>query len=202
MKKIFTIMFSLALFAVSAGAQVIDESFVFTDENGEVIENGTTVIRNVVEVSSEGNEIINAGIFVKNMVGSTDYLKMHYSIERIDNGLYQICFPTNCNSQSAVGNYTTDYGQPMGVSQDIMSEWLPDADGECIVNLNIEVFTRQAGFPPNYTHKAWGPSITLRFIKGGEPTPEPLKGDVNGDGEVNISDVNAVIAIILNPDND
>ncbi len=32
------------------------------------------------------------------------------------------------------------------------------------------------------------------LIKGG---PEPIKGDVNGDGEVNIADVNCVIDVIL-----
>jgi hypothetical protein len=29
------------------------------------------------------------------------------------------------------------------------------------------------------------------------PMPQPLPGDVNGDGEVNISDVNALIDVIL-----
>ena len=46
-----------------------------------------------------------------------------------------------------------------------------------------------------YLHKAWGPSLTLQFVNN--DTPQPIVGDVNGDGEVNISDVNAVIKIIL-----
>ena len=39
----------------------------------------------------------------------------------------------------------------------------------------------------------------LTFYYNGEPGgPEPyIKGDVNGDGEVNIADVNAIIDIIL-----
>ena len=35
------------------------------------------------------------------------------------------------------------------------------------------------------------------LIKGGPEPPEPIKGDVNGDGEVNIADVNCVIDVIL-----
>ncbi len=198
MKKFFTFMvFNVFLLAWPAGAQVIDESFVFTDENGEVIENGATVVRNEV-VIKEGAEQINAGIWVKNVTGSADYLKMHYSIERIDNGIYQICFPMNCNAKDQVGDYVTDYGQVMSASQDIMSEWMPVADGECIVKLTLELFTRQGMFPPIYIHKAFGPSITVHFIKGGEPGP--IKGDVDGDGEVNIRDVNAVIEAILTLD--
>jgi hypothetical protein len=40
----------------------------------------------------------------------------------------------------------------------------------------------------------------LQFVKGG--APEPIKGDVNGDGEVNISDVNAMIDFILSSSDD
>ena len=43
-----------------------------------------------------------------------------------------------------------------------------------------------------------GNYIDYKFMQGTKPEPQPfLKGDVNGDGEVNIADVNALIAIIL-----
>ena len=196
MKRVFTLLlFALALTAWPVLAQEIDESFLFLDENGETIPNGTTLIRNVVESDGE-NDVIYSGVYVKNMTGSVDYLKMHYTILRIDNGIYQICFPTTCNMKDEIGVYETDQGQLMGEIQDIMSEWLPEADGECIVTLTIELFTREGFFPPTYVHKAFGPTITLRFIKGGQPDPG-IPGDVNGDGEISISDVNAVIDLIL-----
>jgi hypothetical protein len=47
--------------------------------------------------------------------------------------------------------------------------------------------------------------LTLRFVKGDIPGPGPeptIKGDVYGDGEVTIADVNVVIERILHPDND
>lgn len=197
MKKIFTLLFcGLASLMLSLQAQEIDESFVFIDADGNIFPNGATVVRN--EVETEGDvEIINSGLFVKNMVGSTDYLTVHYEIERIDNGSYQICFPMSCNYQFAVGVYETSIGQLMGEVQDIMSEWFPEGDGECIVHLSLELFVKQSGFPPSYDHKADGPSITLRFVKG-DIDPEPgIPGDVNGDSEVNIADVNAIIDMIL-----
>ena len=188
-------MFAMALLAWPVQAQDIDESFLFVDENGNVIPNDATVIRNVVENDGE-NDVIYSGVSVKNMTGSVDYLKVHYIIERIDNGIYQICFPTTCNMKDEVGAYETDQGQLMGEVQDIMSEWFPEEDGECIVTLTMELFTREGFFPPTYVHKAYGPTITLHFIKGGQPDPG-IPGDVNGDGEVSISDVNAVIDVIL-----
>ena len=198
MRKIFTLLFGLSMLAWPAMAQDVDESYVFMDEEGNIIENGATVVRNVVEAYDEVSEVIYSGISVLNLGGlSSDYLKMHYDIQRLDNGSYQICFPSTCNMKTEVGVYETGIGQLMGDLQDIQSEWFPIADGECVVTLRIEVFTKQGLFPPSYVHKADGPTLTLRFVKGDIPGPEPLAGDVNGDGEVSISDVNALIDHIL-----
>ena len=196
MKKFFTLLFGLCLSIGSLQAQEIDESFVFMDEEGEIIPNGATVVRNVAEPYDDASEVIYSGISVLNVGGSTDYIKMTYVIERIDNGTYQICFPSTCNMQTVTGTYQTGVGQLMADLQDIQSEWFPVADGECIVTLTIELFTKQGLFPPSYVHKAFGPTITLHFIKGDLPDPGK-PGDVNGDGEVNIADVNAVIDMIL-----
>lgn len=197
MRKFFTLLlFGLSMLAWPAMAQEIDESYVFMDEEGNIIENGATVVRNVVESFDEVSDVIYSGISVLNLGGSTtDHIKMNYVINRIDNGTYQICFPTTCNMQTEVGVYETGIGQLMGDLQDIQSEWFPVADGECVVTLTIEIFTKMGFFPPTYIHKADGPTITLRFVKGN--VIEPIVGDVNGDGEVNIADVNSVINMIL-----
>lgn len=196
MRRLFTLFSLMALAVCPLLAQDIDETFVFVDENYEVIENGATIVRNLVETTEDGQEIINSGISVlDNGAASNVYLKMKYSIVQIDNGSFQICFPMTCNTQTQVGSYITAPGQVMNGLQDIQSEWFPAEDGACIVILTIETFTRGSGFPATYTHLGDGPSITLKFVKGG--APEPMRGDVNGDGEVNISDVNAVIDAIL-----
>jgi len=201
MKKFFTLLFGLCLSVGALQAQEIDQSFVFCDEDGEIIENGATVIRNVVE-QFDGSEVINSGIWVLNLAGtSSDHLKMIYDIQRIDNGTYQICFPMNCNMKTETGIYETGLGQLSSDLQDIQSEWFPLADGECVVKLTIEIYSREGFFPPSYVFKATGPSITLRFVKGEQPQPG-VPGDVNGDGEVNIADVNAVIASILSQSGD
>ncbi len=188
-------------FVKGGSASDVDESYVFIDEQGNIIENGSTVVRNVVEPYDEVSEVIYSGISVKNVSGTSgDFIKMNYTIEQIDNGIYQICFPTNCNMQDEVGEYETGIGQLMGNVQDIQSEWFPTEDGECIVTLGIEILTKQGLFPPTYVHKADGPTITLKFVKEG--AIEPIRGDVNGDGEVNIADVNAIIGKILSGVND
>ena len=202
MKRIFTyLLFALSMTCMPMLAQDIDESFVFVDKDGSVIENEAVIVRNMIE-SFDDSEVIYSGISVRNTNGSNDYIKMIYEIERLDNGTYQICFPSTCNMQDEVGAYETAVGQLMGEMQDIQSEWFPVEDGECVVTLTIELFTKQGLFPPSYVHKAWGPTLTLRFVKGELP-PEPgTPGDVNGDGEINIADVNAVIDKILSHSGD
>ena len=204
MKKIFTVLFGLLMGVcpMVTNAQDADMSFVFVDEEGEVLEDGATVVRNTVAYDEMLGEVIYSGISVLNVSGeATDYIKVYYDIEQIDNGFYQICFPTTCNTQSEVGLFETSPGPLMGDLQDIMSEWFPTADGTCIVTLSLEILTRSGFLPPySYVHKAYGPSLTLKFIKGDIPGPEPtIKGDVNGDGEVTIADVNVVIERILHP---
>ena len=202
MKKFFTFLFglSMAVCPLVTQAQDADMSFVFVDEEGEILEDGATVVRNTVMFDENLGEIINSGIFVLNISGeATDYIKMHYLVEQIDNGAYQICFPTTCNSQTEPGFYETSAGQLMGDLHDIQSEWFPTADGTCIVELSIEVLSKQGLFPPSYVHKADGPTLTLKFVKGDLPTPTPIKGDVNGDGEVTVSDVNFIIGCIVSP---
>lgn len=200
MKRYYTtLLLALSALTMPLLAQDVDETFVFMNEDYEIIENGATITRNQVEVDEIAGEIIKAGIYVlDNGAAANEVLVMHYTISQLDNGAFQICFPSTCNSEDAVGEYATQPGTVLYGFQDIQSEWLPVADGMCVVNLLIEVQTKTTGFPPRYDHKAYGPSITLRFVKGDEPTPpEPIKGDVNGDGEVNIADVNDIINMVL-----
>ena len=201
MKKIFTLLF---LVGVSMGfsqlaAQDIDRSFVFIDEDGTELENGATVVRNVVEDYDEGVEVIYSGLAVKRTDNAiTDHLRVRYKVTTLDNGTYQLCFPMNCVKQEQVGEYITNVGQLSSNPQDLQSEWFPEGDGTCVVELKIELMANVGGFPPSYSYMTDGPSLTLKFVKSSEPEPPvPVTGDVNGDGNINISDINCIIDSIL-----
>ena len=54
MRKIFTLLlFSLASLTLSLQAQDYDESFMFVDADGNIIENGAVIVRNEVEVNDK-----------------------------------------------------------------------------------------------------------------------------------------------------
>ena len=170
----------------------IDGNYVFVDENGTLIENGSTVIRNVTATHVSGREMISSGIWVKNVSAPANMaLKMNYEIVQLDNGSFQLCFPTTCNEQTEVGFYETTPG-PVEGTKDIECEWFPDRNGICVANLALETMTRTGGFPPKYVHSGFGARITVKFIK-------KIPGDVNGDGEVGLGDINYLIDLILSP---
>ena len=201
MKRILIFVFGLMTLSLHAVAQDIDMSYVFVDEMGTLLDNGSTVVRNTVDDYGDGLEVIYSGISVKNISNSDDWIKVLYTVENIDNGKFQICFPTSCNNALETGSYETPIGQLMDNLQNIQSEWFPTDDGACVVTLTLELLMKIVDFPPIYIHKAYGPTLTIKFIKGELP-PEPTNGDVNGDGEVNIADVNAVINMILSQSSD
>ena len=197
MKRILTLLFAFTFLVLPLLAQEIDQNFAFVDENEAIIENGSTIIRSTVE-NDEGTEIIKSGVSVKNISGTTDdFLRIIYTISQLDNGHLQICFPMTCNDQNQLGTFETGSGRLMGEVQDMMSEWFPTADGTCVVSYQIEVMTRTTSF--SYIHKAYGPTIIVKFVKGGVPEPEPIRGDVNGDNEVSVADVNTLINCVLDP---
>lgn len=200
MKKIFTLLFLVGVsMAVSlTSAQDIDRSYVFIDEDGMEIDHGAIVVRNIVEEYDEGVDVIYSGLSVKKTENAiSNYLCVRYNITRMDNGFYQLCFPSNCAKHYEVGEYVTNEGSLLFNPQNIQSEWFPSEDGSCIVNLTIEVMKQVSAFPPAYEHLADGPSLTIHFDKVSR-----LPGDVNGDGAINIGDINFIIDYILTPRTD
>ena len=131
MKKIFTLcVFSLM------GLVAMAQSYVFTDKEGNTIEDGATVTRMEVEDDGFGDLLISSGLYVKNVGAPTNYaVSIEAKITRMDNGALQLCFPENCQVYSATGTYEPEGKATIDkdASKDIMSEWLPTAYGECTV---------------------------------------------------------------------
>jgi len=197
-KKLNILTALLMVFAMPMLADDIDGRFIFVDKDGNEITHGSTVNITTAELQEDGTYMLPSGVSVKNVSGGTStYVKVNYTINRIDNGSYQICFPVTCNTKTAVGSYETSAGS-LGENEvrDIQSEWFAYAEGTCNVTLQMELQTKSSGFPPKYTHDAYGPTITLNFVYDPNASQE-ITGDVNGDGEVTIADVNAIVDIIL-----
>lgn len=195
MKKIL-LTITAALAAMTLSAQNLD-IFEFVDKDGNVVPDGTTLT--LTEVTAEDDiftgDVINymyTHLKMRNKTASEQAMRINLTIERIDNGAYQLCFPTACKSYDEETNVVTEGGElSANEVRDLQTEWIPDGEGACDVVLTVEILNKSGN---TYTYLTDGPTVTIHFRNG---VTDEVVGDVNGDGQVDISDVNAVINMML-----
>ena len=174
MKKIF-ILLSLCLLTLSASAQ----QYVFTDKNGNVLEDGVTITCNEAEDDGFGGIALSPGISVKNVNASEgSQLAIEATISKIDNGSVQLCFPTNCQVYNATGTYEPSEKATLatGETKAIQTEWLPETYGECTVTYKAKGYT---GFASEVCR-----TVTVKYIYGElNPTQQVWWGYVTNDTE-------------------
>ena len=161
MKKTFT-LFSALLLAITLSAQDTKGYFQFADKDGNIIADGSTIVRNVPEMDDFGEMLIHSGLFIKNVTapnGTPVWLVS--DITRIDNGSLQVCFPQNCIVYNRVSSNKSDATTiTAGEQKDIQSEWLPSTYGECVVTYTAKPLEK---FGKTYTENE-GPSVTVHYI--------------------------------------
>ena len=170
--------------------------FEFVDKDGNVVPDGTTLTLTEVtseeDVFGEVTDIMYTNLSVRNTSNAERYMRVNLFIERIDNGKYQFCFPGACKEYESEDNVLTEAGTlAAGETKDLKAEWIPYDIGGMDVTLTIEVLNKNGA---NYTYVCDGPTVTLHYRNG---IQDEVPGDVNGDGEVGIDDVNAAINIML-----
>ena len=199
MKK-FLLTITAALAAMTLSAQSYDY-FEFVDKDGNVIPDGTTLTLTEVTAeedifTGETTNIMYSGLSLHNKSVLPQSMRINLTIERIDNGNYQLCFPMACKNYAEEINVVTEGGEiGPGEIRDLMTEWFPDAEGGCDVILTVEILSKSgSAINPTYTYLCDGPTVTLHYRNG---ITDVVMGDITGDGNVDISDVNAVINMML-----
>ena len=133
MKK-FLLMIATVLTGMTLSAQTYDY-FEFVDKDGNVVPDGTTLTLNEVthiEDELDAFDVIYSNLYVRNKTSETRYLRINMFIERIDNGVYQLCFPSACKPYYDVTNIVTEGGTIAGNElKDLMTEWIPTDEGGC-----------------------------------------------------------------------
>lgn len=156
MKKTFTLFATLAL-----ASATFAQDYVFTDQQGNVLDDGATIERTEVEDDGFGGELIPGKLFVKNNADTSGkQVAIVTEVNRIDNGALQLCFPTNCQTYSEAGTYETlEKGTiAVGEQKDLQTEWLPENDGQCIVTYKIKTYQSLAS--------AVVRTLTVKYKKG------------------------------------
>lgn len=174
--KIKTLL-AVALMTVSglnAMAQTDLETFQFVDKNGNAIADGSTLTISETEDKGQGLQV-STGLFVKNTTNQQQATGVEFNVSNIDNGSFSCCFPMNCQSVGAVGNYenAADLFEA-NESRDFSSEWLPKSYGTCKVSVQLKLYNvtekemeingNKFTYPVPGDFKAYGPKVTLNLV--------------------------------------
>lgn len=133
MKKLFTLLF-LSVLAAAAYAQ--SSYYVFCDKDGHEYDNDATITCDQAEVDAFGGVQMPSGLYVKNVDAPDGYkVAAQANITSMDNGSVQLCFPVNCLSYTSKGTQkeTDKTSLSQGATQNMQTEWLPAAYGDCKV---------------------------------------------------------------------
>lgn len=156
---------SIAALPALAQDDEFDTTFEFVDADGNVVPDGSIVTINkaIEEDDGFGGTFVQmpSGLYVHNTDDDASLL-VNYDLRRIDNGNFQICFPSSCISRSTKGSYKTTGGTlKADETRNLQTEWLPDSYGQCEAHLQI-VFCVDLG--KQFEEITNGPAITLRFV--------------------------------------
>ncbi len=197
MKKLFTFCTAMLL-AAMATAQT-DETFQFVDADGNEVADGTTIT--VSQLNEEGQMVV--PLYVRNASGEKAAVSLYETIDDLPNGTWQTCAFGNCMQLTKSG-YSAKIIANDEYSGSIETEWMPQtgsyATWEATLQIHVFNIVTRSMFG-TVTQVAgnevigYGPTVTVRFEY--KDTPHTgTKGDVNGDGAVDVADISSVITIM------
>lgn len=153
-------------------AQTDLKTMQFVDKDGKVVENGSVITVNQLEkdeLDEDALGFISTGLSVKNTTPQEVGVGLIVSVQKMDNGAAQFCFPKTCQEIKAKGTFSQDGSLTANVTKDVATEWFPAAYGECTMTLKLQVLKIKSKFPPSYSFVADGPQVTVHFVNA-DPT--------------------------------
>ena len=161
MRKIFTLI--AALFIGSAAFAQVDNTFQFVDEEGNVVEDGSTWHAYEKTEDMIMGTLIHSGLSVKNTTNEDVYVSIDYQFTQTSGGIFQICYPVSCKSTTFNGTEVTNSVYNTGTdihlaneTEDILIEWivkqstfdpnaplLEEIKGTCTLTLQLKRMNRE-----------------------------------------------------------
>ena len=164
------------MFTTASYAQV-DSPFSFVDKDGKEVKSGTVMTVNTIEEDPiSGEDMSPTGLYVKNNTNERHAVGALFNIKKMDNGSFQICFPSVCMSGIKVCGMDRTKGGAMNAGQvkALSAEWFPKADGVCEVEFQLEYYMINKGMGGLESLERMEeedldfsmPSVTVNFVKG------------------------------------
>ena len=148
----------------------LDQTFVFVDDQGNVVPDGAVVTVN--NINSEGQMII--PLKVRNVEGNAAAVSMYETIDGMPNGSWQTCAFGNCMTLSVSG-YSAKNIISGTDAYDIQTEWIPEQGNYAswTATLQIHLFNTITktvfGMEQQVAGEeiiGYGPKVTINFVYG------------------------------------
>lgn len=138
MKKFFTLCAFLLIGCIAINAQ----TFAFVDDDGNVIENGTTFVFDDVEANPIFGPLISLkNVSIKNISEVQSECKITFSVEKLPAGsTFQTCDPGNCVLIAEGKTFSFSQALNPGIIFPFaQTEWITQGvEGTCSVKLSIQ----------------------------------------------------------------
>ncbi|MCR4604138.1 MAG: hypothetical protein K5683_11500 [Prevotella sp.] len=176
MKRIFTLLISALALVATAGAQTVDQTFVFTDTLGNVVPDGTEIVVNAI--NAEGQMVV--PLKVKNVAGVKAAVSMYENIDQkpvINDEYGKVADFSTCAFGNCMLIAETGYSSKSIVEDDydmnIQTEWLPQqgqyATWTATLQIHLFDIVKKTVFGrtienPGSEVIAYGPKVTVKFV--------------------------------------
>ena len=164
MKRFFTLFAGLVA-ALVLQAQS-DFPLQFADKDGNIIADGTSIDITEYMLDDFGEVVMPSKLYVKNMTEAAVQGGGVYTIQTIDSGSFQTCFPTNCVFKTTAGTFETGDGNfDAAELKNMQTEWMPIEEGTCSVVYQLVTY-KQNPITKKWNKDKNGPTVTINFIYG------------------------------------
>ena len=181
--KLMALAAMLCLGTVNVAAQdeeELDESFIFVDEEGNEIANGSTV----TFVGGKPNPFtgkiqVDVEVSVKNTLPSAEYCSLHIVTDTLPSGSITSCFPINCTN-NIPADYESDSGSLFsGETRGLQTEWYVE-DGKYGSTATLTLQLRHMEkLPTTYIPVGEGPTINVNLIYADPAAIDGIEGNDN-----------------------
>ena len=181
MKHIKTIFIAFAAMLSTTTYAQFDHTFIFVDKNDNEIPSGSVVTANTVESVDDGEggtyEQIPSGVYVKNNSSEELAAGVTVTLNRLDNGSAQCCFPTSCIpdwGETIGATKKTEGGKiKAGSTLSLQTEWFPTENGEAEASVSLNVYDLKKTTIGNVSMIVVGnersdierQTLTIKFVK-------------------------------------
>ena len=181
--KLMALAAMLCLGTVNVAAQdeeELDESFIFVDEEGNEIANGSTV----TFVGGKPNPFtgkvsqVDVEVSVKNTLPSAEYCSLHIVTTSLPSGSITSCFLINCTS-NIPADYESDSGSLFsGETRGLQTEWMVEDGNYGTATLTLQL-RHMEKFAETYIPVGEGPTINVNLIYANPAAIDGIEGNDN-----------------------